>query len=73
MPVKKRMTIENTLGAAFFLGALFFAVRSVTLCFSIDIWYDELFSAEFAKRPVEEMIGLTARDVHPPLYYMILQ
>jgi hypothetical protein len=45
---------------------------SVFLCFSPDIWYDELFSVEFAIRPVSEMINLTAADVHPPLYYIIL-
>ncbi|WP_185752345.1 hypothetical protein [Butyrivibrio sp. AE2032] len=28
---------------------------------------------EFAARPVAELISLTARDVHPPLYYMIVR
>jgi hypothetical protein len=65
-------TVEYVIGGGFFLAALFCIIRSVTLCFSIDIWYDELFSMVFAGRPVGEMIELTARDVHPPLYYMIL-
>ncbi|WP_155994859.1 hypothetical protein [Butyrivibrio sp. WCE2006] len=41
------------------------------LCFSPDIWYDELFSIQFALKPIPEMVKLTAADVHPPLYYII--
>ena len=71
--MKNRLTLENLTGSVFFLGALFCLVRSFSLCFSIDIWYDELFSVEFANRPVAELVGLTARDVHPPFYYLILR
>lgn len=58
---------------AFFTGAILCVIRSVLLSMSTDIWYDELFSMEFATRPVGELISLTARDVHPPFYYMILR
>lgn len=47
-------------------------VYAVYLCFSPDIWYDELYSIQFALKPVSEMIKLTAADVHPPLYYVIV-
>lgn len=68
----KKLTIDKVAGAVFFLIAFYFLIRSVILSFSIDIWYDELFTMEFAKRPTGEMLGLAARDVHPPLYYMIV-
>jgi len=68
----KKQTAANWIGVAFFLAAFICLVRSVALSFSIDIWYDELFTMEF-KRPVSEMLGLAARDVHPPLYYMIVR
>ncbi|MDO4303609.1 MAG: glycosyltransferase family 39 protein [Bacillota bacterium] len=46
---------------------------SVFLCFSRDIWYDELFTMGLAGQPLGELISITARDVHPPLYYMIVR
>ena len=45
--------------------------RSLMLCFSNDIWYDELFTVGMIGHSCGELVGLTARDVHPPLYYMI--
>ncbi|MBE5824523.1 MAG: hypothetical protein E7308_10695 [Butyrivibrio sp.] len=69
----KKQTATDWMGVAFFAAALYFLVRSVLLSFSIDIWYDELFTMEFVKRPVGEMLQLAARDVHPPLYYMIVR
>ena len=45
--------------------------RSLMLCFSNDIWYDELFTVGMIGHSYGELVGLTARDVHPPLYYMI--
>ncbi len=70
---KGSISPKNLIGGAFFLAALICFVRSVSLCFSIDIWYDELFSMEFASRSFSEIVSLTSRDVHPPLYYMILR
>ncbi len=73
MTLRSRLTKENILGLLFFILAVFFLIRSVILSFSIDIWYDELFTMEFAKRSTSELISLTARDVHPPFYYMIVR
>lgn len=72
MTLFKKKAAADWIGIAFFLAAFICLVYSVTLSFSIDIWYDELFTMEFVKRPVGEMLGLAARDVHPPLYYMIV-
>lgn len=46
---------------------------SVFLCFSNDIWYDELFTMGLASQPLGELVAITAKDVHPPLYYMIVK
>ena len=45
--------------------------KSLMLCFSNDIWYDELFTVGLIEHSYGELVGLTAQDVHPPLYYMI--
>ncbi len=46
---------------------------SVSLCFCGDIWYDELFTTGLANSTFSGLISLTARDVHPPLYYMVVK
>lgn len=64
---------ENRIGGLFMLfGAVLLGV-SVFLCFSRDIWYDELFTMGLANQPLTRLVDITSRDVHPPLYYMIVQ
>lgn len=51
-------------------------VGMVIICFTIrsnDIWYDEVFSMEFATRSFDDIVRLTGADVHPPLYYFYLK
>ena len=38
-----------------------------------SIWFDEGYSLQLAKRPVGELLALTAVDAHPPLYYLLLK
>lgn len=45
--------------------------NSLRLCFSKDIWYDELFTMGMVDHSYRELVRFTARDVHPPLYYCI--
>lgn len=47
--------------------------RSLMLCFSNDIWYDELFTVGMAEHSYGELVRFTAADVHPPLYYCIVK
>ena len=42
-------------------------------CMGSDIWYDEVFSVDFAGRSFKELVSLTAADVHPPFYYIYLK
>jgi len=37
-----------------------------------DIWFDEAFSIMLSAKPPEVIWLLAGRDVHPPLYYMVL-
>ena len=61
------------------LGYLFLGIsiimlgKSLMLCFSNDIWYDELFTVGMMEHSYGDLIAFTARDVHPPLYYCIVK
>jgi 4-amino-4-deoxy-L-arabinose transferase-like glycosyltransferase len=52
------------------LGA--FALRVVRLNFQ-PLWWDEGYSLFFATRDFATMLDRTALDIHPPLYYVLLQ
>jgi hypothetical protein len=36
------------------------------------LWWDEGYSVYFATEPLLRMFDLTARDIHPPFYYVLL-
>jgi uncharacterized membrane protein len=38
-----------------------------------SVWVDEGWSISFANQSLPRIIELTARDVHPPLYYLVLR
>lgn len=37
-----------------------------------SLWYDETVSAVLAQKSIPELIAHTARDIHPPGYYLLL-
>lgn len=55
------------------LLALAFLAIQVYYAFSCDIWYDECASMTFIGDGYWDMILVTAKDCHPPLYYLILK
>jgi uncharacterized membrane protein len=66
--------VAHTLWARIGLLALLllaFALRLYHLG-SESLWYDETVSAYLATQPVSELIAHTARDIHPPAYYLLL-
>lgn len=65
--------IYDVIGIAFMLAAVIMLGVSVFLCFSNDIWYDELFTMGLANQSFGELISITGQDVHPPFYYMIVK
>lgn len=73
MGVKKVSNVKSILGilALLFSGAFF--VYILKFAGGADIWYDEVFSLMFVRGNVSEIIASTARDVHPPLYYIYLK
>lgn len=71
---KKAKYPGREIAGFFLLGlSLILLGRSVMLCFSNDIWYDELFTVGLAEHSYGELVRLTAADVHPPLYYCIVK
>ena len=57
------------LGMSLVLIAL--VVRLIGL--SLDsLWFDEVFSVRTAALCLRDIVSLTAHDVHPPLYYLLL-
>jgi hypothetical protein len=51
---------------------LAYALRLVHL--GVDsLWYDETVSTFLAGQPIADLVGHTARDVHPPGYYLALK
>ncbi len=43
----------------------------LSLCFNRNIWTDEAFTIELLKNGFAGIVEGTAKDVHPPLYYLI--
>lgn len=69
----KKMTGRDIAGLFLFVFSLVMLGRSFSLCFSNDIWYDELFTVGMAEHSYSELVRFTAADVHPPLYYCIVK
>ncbi len=70
--MKHRLKWDEKIGLIFWIVSLGMLGISVYLSVSSDIWYDELFTMGFTENSLKDMVSLTARDVHPPLYYMIV-
>lgn len=68
-----RKNINNLIGVSLFLMACISMFLIVRTAFGDDIWYDEVFSLNFAKKSFWDIVSLTAKDVHPPLYYFYLK
>lgn len=71
---KKQNWLGRDIAGFFLLGlSLLMLGRSLMLCFSNDIWYDELFTVGMVEHSYGELVRFTAADVHPPLYYCIVK
>lgn len=71
--MERKLKWDEIIGILFFLFSMGMLGLSVYFCFSSDIWYDELFTMGLAGQSCGDLISLTARDVHPPLYYLIVK
>lgn len=43
------------------------------LAITNHLWYDEAYSAALVSRNVQDLISITANDVHSPFYYLLLK
>lgn len=73
MDQKRKMTGRDIFGYLLLGLSVIMLGRSLMLCFSSDIWYDELFTVGMIEHSYGDLIAFTARDVHPPLYYCIVK
>lgn len=71
--MKTKASWKDIMGAVLLLAGIVMLGVSVSLCFSDDIWYDELFTMGLADQSLSELTAITAADVHPPLYYIIVK
>lgn len=69
-PASRPASLERWLLSLIILAA--FALRLVHLG-ADSLWYDETVSVFLAGQPAPALIGHTARDIHPPLYYLLLR
>ena len=66
-------TFSERLWLLCLLTAAVGVLLQIVSIFSKETWVDEAFSLAMIRHDYAEMIELTARDVHPPLYYIILK
>lgn len=59
--------------AILFLSMLGVFLLSLHIGLNQSVWFDEGYSITIAKRPISELLRLTAVDAHPPFYYLILK
>ncbi len=57
---------------ALFFALIGFGLRLQKLSLQ-PLWGDEGWSFYFAAQPLPQLLALTAIDIHPPLYYMLLK
>ena len=71
--MKKAKTIFSALPTKYFLLAIIALSAIVRLIFvaRASIWHDEGYTMMLIKHDVVGIIERTARDVHPPLYYLV--
>lgn len=69
----KKVSGRDVLGYLLLAISAVMLFKSAALCFSNDIWYDELFTVGMAEHSYGELVRFTAADVHPPLYYCIVK
>lgn len=68
-----KQVLVRTFYALCFLLSLFAILCQALQAFNYDLWVDEAFSLHLIQHSPMDVIRLTAMDVHPPLYYLILQ
>lgn len=69
----QKRTHTDPLKIGYILMYLLFFVSGTILCFHHYIGYDESYSMCLIRHSYSDVIRITALDVHPPLYYLLLK
>ncbi len=64
--------LVSVIPAIWLIVGLAFVLRIVNLG-AESLWYDEAFTAWIVKLPPSQAMSAIAGDVHPPLYYFVMQ
>lgn len=71
--VSNNEKLKRILGILFLTGVIATIIIMAMQAITDDVWYDEVFSMCFSKLNITDIPGMTARDVHPPFYYIYLR
>jgi mannosyltransferase len=70
---KERIPLKRPSHRYLLMGGLLFGFALRLLHLGSDsLWYDELVSAFLSGKAIPDLIAHTARDIHPPAYYLLL-
>lgn len=69
---KKKKTVDYWRLVVLFYGVIL-AILNFIRIFDNNFWGDEAYTIRLSKMNFFEMLGETAADVHPPLYYTVVQ
>lgn len=73
MNVFKEKQLSPKLAAAILWGMVIgITILYISLIFNHNIWTDEAFTLQLLEQNITGILEGTARDVHPPLYYLSL-
>lgn len=71
--ISRENTLKMCIGYILLIASVMVLIIMSLQTAAEDIWYDEVFSLAFMRESIGDIIRLTARDVHPPFYYIYLK
>ena len=71
--MKKVLTKNNIMLIALISFAFILACLHFIRIFDNNFWSDEVYTIYLSNMTFKDMLNATAGDVHPPLYYIIVQ
>ncbi|MDR3223685.1 MAG: glycosyltransferase family 39 protein [Methanobrevibacter sp.] len=73
MNAMKNYKLIDIIGICLFVSSIILLLIMLILGLNQSIWFDETFTLKLISMSFKDMIFATAKDVHPPLYYIILK
>lgn len=72
-PIIEKSTLNRLKPWLLFGAAGIIAIFTLIRCLDNTVWSDEVFSVKLARASFMDTIQMTAADVHPPLFYIVLK